>query len=444
MAAPRAGRDARLQALQRQTRQMISVQVPAGWRQGTPLQVQLPTGQLLPVNVPAGARPGSVFQVPAPQMPPAHNPEAWGGSASAVSVQVPAGWRQGTPLQVQLPTGQIMNVSVPAGTQPGSLFQVPVPQMPPALNPEAQGGDDSDNDSGDHSDDSDDEEDEAEDEEEEEEDEEEEEEEDEEEDLVVVSGEAASPARAGQTYQVLVQALIRTGSAMDSEECGILHAGQEVTALETRVVAGGIHRVRISLGGDWERGSTGWVSQWASDGSVVLEPTFGAVDAALARARGADNELEPPPQRTPALPLGSASPGLLTPGTVLEVRLPSGEVTYVQVLGSTPPAPPPAVLPDARPAPSAPLPHPAEEERTTANAARTGIVDEPLSAFLKAVRCEEYRDTLHDLGARVLDDLAELEESDYIEIGTPMPTVSATHITRLSTRCTPRTWSCGW
>jgi hypothetical protein len=431
MAAPHAGRDARLQALQRQTRgsQMISVQVPAGWRQGTPLQVQLPTGQLLPVDVPAGARPGSVFQVPAPQMPLAHNPEAWGGSASAVSVQVPAGWRQGMPLQVQLPTGQIMNVSVPAGTQPGSLFQVPVPQMPPALNPEAQGGDDSDNDSGGDSDDSDDEEDDEED--------EEEEEEEEEEDLMVVSGEAASPARAGQTYQVLVQALIRTGSAMDSEECGILHAGQEVTALETRVVAGGIHRVRISLGGDWERGSTGWVSQWASDGSVVLEPTSH-------EPRGADNELEPPPQRTPALPLGSASPGLLTPGTVLEVRLPSGEVTYVQVLGSTPPAPPPAVLPDARPAPSAPLPHPAEEERTTANAARTGIVDDPLSAFLKAVRCEDYRDTLHDLGARVLDDLAELEESDYIEIGTLMPTVSATHITRLSTRCTLRTWSCSW
>jgi len=41
-----------------------------------------------------------------------------------VMIQVPPGCGPGMPLQIQTPTGQIVQIVVPAGAGPGSHFQV--------------------------------------------------------------------------------------------------------------------------------------------------------------------------------------------------------------------------------------------------------------------------------------------------------------------------------
>jgi uncharacterized RDD family membrane protein YckC len=44
--------------------------------------------------------------------------------STQVMIQVPPGCGPGMPLQIQTPTGQIVQIVVPAGAGPGSQFQV--------------------------------------------------------------------------------------------------------------------------------------------------------------------------------------------------------------------------------------------------------------------------------------------------------------------------------
>lgn len=57
-----------------------------------------------------------------------------------MSVTVPAGAVPGTVIQVQTPTGALLQVSVPQGVNPGMAFQVPIGPQPQVVQVNQQGG----------------------------------------------------------------------------------------------------------------------------------------------------------------------------------------------------------------------------------------------------------------------------------------------------------------
>ena len=88
--------------------------------------------------------------------------------------------------------------------------------------------------------------------------------------------EAPPPAAAVACYRVVCKAVVRSGVAMDSEKIGVLEPG-EVVAVAGRV------------GGRLERRVGGWVSETASDGTVLLEKSKPPVrtDAKMPLLKGA-------------------------------------------------------------------------------------------------------------------------------------------------------------